>query len=213
MYARVTTFESSPANTDEAIRYVDETVRPATLASGALDLDLLLDRQTGKGYVIAWWKDAATTHATEAFASQLREQSRQALGLTIVDVHTYEVTVEEDMNGPRAAAARVTPAQGDASRVDELTQWTTSQLLPTYRAQPGFSAWRTLSDRQSGRSLIISYWETAAAMQSAETLLAQSRARGTQELSVTFDPTERYEITRVMPPQPGQTQRTQPSAE
>lgn len=213
MYARVTTFESDPTRTDESIRYVDEKVRPVSRADGALNLDLLLDRQTGKGYVIAWWKDAAAARATEASATQLREQSRQALGLKIVDVHTYEVTVEEDMKGPSPRAARVTPTQGDASRTDEMTQWIKSQLLPTYRSQPGFSAWRALADRQTGKSLVISYWETTAAMKATETLLAQSKSRGTQEMAVTLEPSELYEIPQAIAPQAEPTQRAQPSAE
>ncbi len=188
MYARVTTFAGAPERTDEAIRYVEEKIRPAVRAQGAIDLDLLLDRQTGKGYLIAWWKDAEAARASEAFAAQLREQSRQALNLNILDAHTYEVTVEEDMKGPRPRAARVTPAQGDVKRVDEFTQWTKSQLLPTYRAQQGFSSWRTLADRQTGKSLIISYWETADAMKAAEPLLTQSRGRGSKEMGAQFEP-------------------------
>lgn len=213
MYARVTTFECAPERVDEALRYVEEKVRPVSRADGALDLDLLVDRQTGKGYVVAWWKDAAAARASDASSAQLREQSRQALGLKIVDVHTYEVTVEEDMKGLRPRAARVTPAQGDAKRTDEFTQWIKSQLLPTYRAQSGFSGWRTLADRQSGRSLIISFWETTAAMKAAEALLTQSRARGTQEMAAKFEPTQSYEIPQAIAPQPEPTQRVQPTTD
>ncbi len=213
MYARVTTFECAPERVDEALRYFEEKVRPVSRADGALDLDVLVDRRTGKGYVLAWWKDAAAARASEASAGQLREQTSKALGLKIVGAHTYEVTVEEDMKGPRPRAARVTPSQGDAKRIDEFTQWTKSQMLPTYRAQSGFSGWRTLADRQSGKGLIISFWETAAAMKAAETLLAQSKARGTQEMATKFEPTESYEIPQAIAPQPQPTQRTQPSAD
>lgn len=212
MYARVTTFEGAIERTDEAIRYVEEKVRPASIANGALDLDLLIDRQTGKGYVIAWWKDAAAASASDASAAQLREQSRQALGVNMVDVHTYEVTVEDDTKGLRPRAARVTPGQGDATRVDELTQWTKSQMLPTYRGQSGYSGWRTLADRQTGKSLIISFWETADAMKAAETLLTQSRARATQEVALQFEPTQRYEVAQHITPPSEPTQRAQPSA-
>lgn len=213
MYARVTTFAGAPERTDEAIRYVEEKIRPAVRAQGALDLDLLLDRPSGKGYLVVWWKDAAAARASEAFAAQLREQSRQALNLNMLDAHTYEVTVEEDMKGPRPRAARVTPAQGDVKRVDEFTQWTKSQILPTYRAQKGFSGWRTLADRQTGKSLIISFWETAEAMKAAEPLLTQSRARGAQEMAAKFEPTMTYEVPLAIAPQIEPTQRPQPSTD
>lgn len=210
MYARVTTIQSAPERADESIRYAEEKVRPSMLARGALGLDILTDRQSGHGYIISWWKDADAARASEAAANQVREQSRQDLGFQLLDVHTYEVSVEEDTKGVQPRAARVTSAQGDAARTAEISQWTTSQLLPAYRAQPGFSGWRTLVDRQTGKSLIMSLWETGAAMKAAEALLSQSRGRATQEMGLRLDPTRYYDLATQ--PTPPTTQPQQPEA-
>lgn len=194
MYARVTSVQSTPGPTEDNLRYIDTNVRPGMAAQGALGLDALLDGKSGHGYVISYWKDAEAARASEAAANQVRERSRQDLSLQILDVHTYEVTFEDDVQGAQPRAARVTPAQGDISRIDETTQWTSSQLLPTYRAQPGYCGWRTLTDRQSGKSLIISLWDSEAQMQAAESLLGQSRTRGSQEQGLQFEPTQRYTV-------------------
>ena len=194
MYARATSVQSTPGPTDDNLRYIDQNVRPTMLAQGGSSVDALLDGQSGHGYVISYWKDAEAARMSEAAANQVRERSRQDLSLQILDVHTYEVTFEDNVQGAQPRAARVTPSQGDASRIDEMTQWTSSQLVPTYRAQPGYCGWRTLTDRQLGKSLIISLWESTAQMRAAETLLGQSRARGTQEQGLQFEPTQRYEV-------------------
>lgn len=194
MYARVTSLQSTPGPIEDNLRYVDQNVRPAMMALGSLKADALLDAQTGHGYFISYWKDAEAARASEAAANQVREQSRQDLSLKVLDVHTYEVTFEDNVQGAQPRAARVTPAQGDGSRVDEMTQWTSSQLMPTYRAQPGYCGWRTLTDRQSGKSLIISLWESEAQLQAAETLAGQSRARGSQEQGLQFEPAQRYTV-------------------
>lgn len=211
MFARVTTFIVTPERVNESIHYGDQVVRPAIMNLGGLGMSNLLDRQSGKCYAITWWKDAESARVTDTAANQIREQFRQTLGAEITDVHTYEVTVEEAMREPPPRAARVTPAQADISRLDEITRWTESQLLPTYRAQSGFSGWHTLTDRQTGKSLIISLWADEAAMTATNTLLDQSRARGAQEMGLQFEPTERCELSLGTTPMMDQTQRPQAS--
>jgi heme-degrading monooxygenase HmoA len=201
MYARVTEIQSAPERADESIRYAEEKVRPAMLARGAQGLDVLTDRKSGHGYIISWWKDADAARASEAAANQVREQSRQDLGFQLIGVQTYEVTVEENVKAAQPRAARATTAQGDVARINEISQWTTSQLLPAYRAQPGFCGWCTLTDRQTGKSLIMSLWESDAAMMAAEALLSKSRGRATQEMGLRLDPTRYYELsTQPTPP-------------
>ncbi|HEX8995120.1 MAG TPA: hypothetical protein VF812_03725 [Ktedonobacterales bacterium] len=210
MFGRVTSFTGVPERTDEALRYTDQVIRPAIKNLGALGMSTLVDRKTGKSLAITWWKDETAARGSAAEANQIRDQFKQALGADITDVHTYEVTLEEAAHQPSPRAARLTRAQGDISRIDELTRWTETQLLPAYRAQPGFSGWYTLTDRQTGKSLIISYWETEAAMTAAETLLNQSRGRGAQEMGLQFEPTERYEL--ALEPAPVMEAQQRPEA-
>jgi heme-degrading monooxygenase HmoA len=195
MFARVTTFQIAPDQVDEGIRTVEAKIRPSASGQpGFLDLDIAVDRQTGRGYVVTWWADEASIAASEANAHQLRAQTSQTISSETLSARTYECTYQASENAPRAHAARVTPFRVSADRVDEVTQWTNEQLMPTYRAQSGFANWLNLTDRTTGEGYVVSLWERAEAMQAAEALVGQSRVRGTEEMGLQLGPTERYEV-------------------
>lgn len=207
MFGRVTRIEIPLDKIDHALHFADQTTRPAVLALGGLGLTLLIDRASGASLALTWWKDEVAARSSTEAANKIREEFRQEANGKVLNVRIYDVSVDLDMPGIESRAARVTPAKLDSKRIAEFKTWTETQLIPTYRAQPGFGAWRTLVDNTTGECLIVSFWENDAKMKAAETLLAQSRGRGTQELGVQFEPTERYEVGQALVPHTAPSQQ------
>ena len=89
--------------------------------------------------------------------------------------------------------ARVTTVQGPADQLDETIRNLREQVVATLRGQPGFQGFYVLIDRQQGKQLAISLWESEQAMQQSEQAIAQLRTQAAQQMGGT--PTvERYEV-------------------
>ena len=64
--------------------------------------------------------------------------------------------------------ARVTSARVRAGQVEEAARIAREELLPTARAQPGFRGFVQLADEGAGRLLLLTLWESEAAMEAGE---------------------------------------------
>ncbi len=64
--------------------------------------------------------------------------------------------------------ARVTNARVRPGRLDEAARLAREELLPTARAQPGCRGFVQLADPASGRLLLLTLWESEAAMEAGE---------------------------------------------
>lgn len=69
--------------------------------------------------------------------------------------------------------AHVVSGEAQAEGFDSLTRLAREQL-PAVREQPGFRAFYLLTDRNSGKLVTISLWDTKEQMQAGEAQAAQS---------------------------------------
>src|SRR5262249_37866827 len=67
-------------------------------------------------------------------------------------------------------------------------------VLPTLQQQPGFKGYLGLVNRQSGKSLAISLWESAADMQAVEEAANQVRSKSLGVLHAESPSVERFEV-------------------
>lgn len=197
MFGRVTKFSVAPEKADAAIDYGNNTVRPAILALGGLGLTMLTDQKSGAGYAITWWKDEAAARGSDTDANKLRDAFKQALDATVLDVHTYEVALDIDLHKASPLAVRVTPGDVDAARSDELMTFVKSSVVPSFQAQAGFCRWCSLIDRQIGKTLSLSFWDTAAARDANPALLSQVRDNAAQTVGVKLGAPEYYDVSDV----------------
>ena len=71
--------------------------------------------------------------------------------------------------------ARVTTTQGAPEQSDQTVRYIQEQLIPSLRGMPGLKGAYFLGDRQTGKGLSISLWESAEAMQASEARTSQMR--------------------------------------
>ena len=96
MHARVSIFEGSPDEMDEALREAREVVLPrGRQMEGFKGMIALGDRQSGKTLGITFWESEEALRASEEAANRLREESAVASEETIASVERYEVGLFE----------------------------------------------------------------------------------------------------------------------
>ncbi len=195
MFGRVTKYSVAPEKADAGIDYGNKTVRPSVLAIGGLGLTMLVDRKSGLGYAITWWRDEAAAKGSDTEADNIRDAFKQALDATVLDVHTYDLAQDIDLHKATPLAARVTPGTGDPARNDEFLNFMQKTIIPTVQAQAGFCRWCSLLDRQTGQGLLLTFWETAAARDADPATLNKNRDAAVQALGMKLDATEYYDVS------------------
>ena len=163
MFARITWFQVSPDRIDQGITTTRERAWPALSAmNGNLGFVLLANRETGACAGISYWDNMENLRASEEASATLRSQTASEAGLTIGEIDRFEQILQERAAPPVANHfIRVNDLQGAPDKIDQVAN-IVRDTIPTLRAQNGFRAVLVGANRQTGRILISSVWETAA---------------------------------------------------
>lgn len=92
--------------------------------------------------------------------------------------------------------ARVSTFQGptDPQQVEEGLRHARETILPQARQMDGFKGVIGLLDRQSGKSLTVTLWESEQAMRTSEEEANRLRQESASATSETVEGVERYEV-------------------
>jgi heme-degrading monooxygenase HmoA len=90
--------------------------------------------------------------------------------------------------------ARVSTFQGPPDQTAEGIRVAREQILPAARLQEGFKGIYLLFDRESGRSLSITLWETEEDMETSEEAAARVRTESAEAAGETVIGVGRYEV-------------------
>lgn len=93
MYARVNTFQGTPADVEQALNNVRERVIPSVRQiAGNAGVISLVDRATGKSIGITLWESEEALRQSEQAASGIRQESADDSESQVVSVERFEVT-------------------------------------------------------------------------------------------------------------------------
>ena len=90
--------------------------------------------------------------------------------------------------------ARVNTFEGPADRVDEGIRHMEEQILPQVREMDGSKGLIALVDRQTGKTLGITLWESQEKMLASETQAAGIRSASAEAMGTSSPQVERYEV-------------------
>ncbi len=90
--------------------------------------------------------------------------------------------------------ARVSTFQGPPDQTAEGIRVAREQILPAARLMEGFRGIYLLFDRESGKSLSITLWETEADMRASEEAASRARRESAEASGETVVGVERYEV-------------------
>jgi hypothetical protein len=90
--------------------------------------------------------------------------------------------------------ARVTSSQVTPDRVEAMVGYVQSTLVPAVKQIPGVKASYFLADRQSGKGMTVTIYESADAMRAADERARQLRAGATQDVGGDIENVQHYEV-------------------
>jgi heme-degrading monooxygenase HmoA len=90
--------------------------------------------------------------------------------------------------------ARVSTFQGPPDQTAEGIRVAREQILPAARLMDGFKGIYLLYDRESGKSLSITLWETEADMRASEEAASRIRTESAETSGEQVVGVERYEV-------------------
>jgi heme-degrading monooxygenase HmoA len=90
--------------------------------------------------------------------------------------------------------ARVSIFEGSADQLDEMLRQAREQVLPWAKQMDGFKGLIALGDRQSGKTLGITLWESEEAMHASEEDANRMRTETAEASGEQVAGVERYEV-------------------
>ncbi len=99
--------------------------------------------------------------------------------------------------------ARVTTMEGSSERLDEGLREIKEDVLPQLQQQDGFKGFVVFDNRQNGKLVGFSLWESEQAMQASEEVGDRTRRESAQTMGDTIAGVERYEVALFEVPSAG----------
>jgi hypothetical protein len=90
--------------------------------------------------------------------------------------------------------ARASTLEGPPDRMDEGVRQVREHVLPLLQQQDGYKGFIALGDRQSGKLIGISFWESEQALQASEEAGDRTRSETAEAIGDTIAGVERYEV-------------------
>ena len=90
--------------------------------------------------------------------------------------------------------ARISTLEGSPEHIDEGLRHVRENVLPQIQQQEGFKGMVALADRQSGKTLGITFWESEEALKASEEAADRLREDSAEAMSDTIAGVERYEV-------------------
>ncbi len=90
--------------------------------------------------------------------------------------------------------ARTSTLEVPPEQIDEAVQNVREQVLPLIQQQDGFKGFIVLADRQAGKAIGVSLWESEEAMQASEEVGNRTRSETAQAGGGSVAGVDRYEV-------------------
>src|SRR4028119_2249590 len=90
--------------------------------------------------------------------------------------------------------ARVSTIQGAPGKVDDVLRQTQEQTLPQLQKMEGFKGFVALGDRQSGKMLGVSFWESEEALRATDEAASSVRSEAAETADGIVAGVEEYEV-------------------
>jgi heme-degrading monooxygenase HmoA/predicted ester cyclase len=177
MYVRLNMLAGDPARLDEGARYLEGTVRPHVEAQpGNRGLAFLTNADLGLCVIASYWDSADAMTASEQAVQVSRKEMTELMSGTVTVEH-YEVPVFVRRSRPQAGAGvRMVRIEGNPATLDAAIEEFRNTAIPEVMDMPGLCSAQLMTDRITGRSIVVVAWEDAAAMAASRAAAARLRA-------------------------------------
>lgn len=179
MFARSVTIRARPELIDDGIAYVRSDVMPMLAdTEGCLGFSLIVDRLSGRCITTSSWESLELREASFERLAGIRAAATEIFGGPL-EVDLWEIAVmHRDHLTSQGACARSTWVQGEPVDADYGIGVFRDSVLPALEQLDGFCSASLLVNRETGRSVGTTTWDSSAAMEAS-----RERARSTRERS------------------------------
>jgi hypothetical protein len=203
MHARVAAFENprfdDPSLVDELSKRARESAPQWQDAlRSALGHLMLVDRENKRSLGITFFPKEADIREAEPVFDRMGDEIPEEQRGRRTSVDSYEVAIIEGSLDTKAA--RVSRIEGDPSQLDEGTQHARGEILPRIKELQGYKGALGLVDRRSGRTLLVSFWESEQAMRSSEQPAEGLRKQAAEAGGGRITSVERYAVMYAKQP-------------
>jgi quinol monooxygenase YgiN len=166
VYARSTTFAARPECIDAGIAVFRDEVMPALEdMAGWVGLSLLTDRESGRCILTTAWENSAAMHSSAEQVRPLRDRAAEVLGATD-SVDEWEIAaVHRDHRSGEGACVRATWLKVRPDQFDRAVEFYKTSVLPEIEQLDGFCSTSMMTDRESGRAVVSTTYDSTEAME------------------------------------------------
>jgi heme-degrading monooxygenase HmoA/predicted ester cyclase len=184
-----------PAQIGEATRYMEGTVRPHVEAQhGNRGLACLINADLGLCVVGSYWDSLDALTASEQAVQVSRKEVAERLHATVT-VEQYDVPVFARRSRPRAGAGvRIGHLECAPMSIEGLIEEFRATGVPALMDMRGLASAQLMTNRATGRCMVITAWEDKDALAASRTATARLRASVAEVTHTQVRGVEEYEL-------------------
>lgn len=177
MHARMNMLAGDPARLDETIRYMEGTVRPHVEAQhGNRGMACLVNADLGICVAASYWDTLDAMISSEQAVQVSRKEVVERLRGTVT-VEPYEVPAFVRKTRPRrGAGVRLTRLDCAPAGIDAVIEEFRNTGAPSLMDMPGLCSAHLMTDRTTGRCIVVTAWDDMTAMAASRSATARLRA-------------------------------------
>jgi hypothetical protein len=186
MHLRLTMLTADPLRLDEGLTFIEEEARPLVEGEpGNLGLSLKADKELGVALVESFWVSADAMRESDRNVRATREQASHRIDgtVTVESFQVASVTRIAPWNG--GAGVRLTRADADAARLDQVVAAHEDTAVPWLTETQGFCGALLLAHRRTGHLVEETMWvdgEALAGSRSAAAAMRVDAVKATDEV-------------------------------
>jgi heme-degrading monooxygenase HmoA len=193
MFIRAARFQYAPESFDKRLADYPATMSAYDAFEGYLGSAVLVDRGTNTGISVTYWATAEAMQASEDVGTGIRNRA-VADGLRLVDLDRMELVIVERARPPQSGTfIRTNDGHTAAANIETAVSLARDRVLPILKQQPGFIANLVGVNRETGRMVTSSVWESAEAREASNAALQGARDEVVQAVAFTDIKVELWE--------------------
>ena len=203
-YCRVVRMKTDPNKIDEGIKLWTQDVLPLLKKQkGFKGASLVGSRKSGHGMTVTYWDSETAMRDARANVRPEALKSLERTGASIIEDDECEVALLERFQPPKAGVwSRITTVQGDPAQADKAIANFRETIVPSIRKMSGARTALFFVNRQSGKTIAGSVWDTEQDLQKSEAPIGELRAEAVKKFGGHDPKTEVFEIfyTEILTP-------------
>jgi predicted ester cyclase/heme-degrading monooxygenase HmoA len=195
MHVRMNMLAGDPAQLSEATRYLEGTVRPhVEVQPGNRGLACLINADLGVCVVASYWDSIDAMTASEQAVQVSRKEVTERMRGTVTVEH-YDVPVFVRRSRPQAGSGvRLAHFDIPPTSIDTVIEEFRNTGIPTLMDLSGLCSAQIMTDRTTGRCIVITAWDDMGALAASRSATARLRGNAAAVTHMQVRAVEEYKL-------------------